>query len=152
MTMIVKQDGPLGFLTKPAEMSATDHPNRTKYFKSGAVPPADLILPLGKLCAFQIVKNAEGASADSGLIMPDTALQTWTTPIYVCTHPGQRAEFIVRGDLVAIRPQIQFEVIRVDGWELLICHEEQCQSILPTKNVLGTRGGGDAIAGRAKVG
>jgi co-chaperonin GroES (HSP10) len=131
-SVVVKKDGPLGFLTPQSQMAATDHPNRTKYW-NGNKPPADLVRPLGALIAVQIVRDAGGRTTDAGIIIPETAEESWSTPLYVVVAVGPEAKWTKPGDIIGVAGRVEFVVIRVDGWEVLVLHEQQASVTLPGK-------------------
>ena len=131
----VNPRGPLaGLLTPPDKVNATEHPNRSRYF-NGNMPPPDLFRPHGALVAVQIYRDAEGKTAETPLVMPDAVKEAWTTPLYVVVARGPEAKFVEVGDVVGVPTEVRFQVFRIDGWELLVMHEQQSSGTIPRRRI-----------------
>lgn len=110
--------------------------NTTKFW-DGTMPPEELLKPLGKMVAVQVLQTSEGKNTEGGVILTDAMKSVWTTPLYVATHVGDKCQFVKRGDVLAIGSWVQnFPTLRIDGWELLLVNEEQAGGIVPSKRVL----------------
>lgn len=121
-----------------SNVSATDHPNRTRFY-NGHLPPPGLIAPQGAMLAVQTLVDEQGTTT-GGLVLPDGGRDVWITPKFVVVAAGPECKWTERGDVVLCSPnlakQLAVDVVRVDGWELMLLHEHQTQGRVPGLRVL----------------
>lgn len=133
----INPDGPLAGLTRPEDVSAVPHPNRTSTY-NGTLPPEDLVVPFGAMVAVHVFADATG---QRGIKLPDS-LKTWQTPTVVIIATGDECKWLERGDVACLRPEVAArldqETLRVGDWQIGMVHEQQTMGRIPSLRVLDT--------------
>jgi hypothetical protein len=109
--------------------------NSTRFF-NGTFPPEDVFEPIGPTLAVHVYEDAQGNRTEGNVLLTDGAVQAYKCPSFVVLRCGPTCKMgYIRGDVVYIPPEVQLPVVRVDGWQVLLVHEERTMGRSPKLNL-----------------